>query len=137
VSEGIYCVKIHNCGKLEPVLLDDYIPFDQEKGPFVTTPTNQSEAEHQVEEKNSRQMSPSKKVRRKRNLSNEADLWPHLLAKGLAKSLNCYERLLIQGIPSMLGDISGMPVKTYGPENIDFNLLRQGFKRKFIMVRSV
>lgn len=75
-------------------------------------------------------------VKRKRQIELEADLWPHLVAKGLAKALGCYERLFNQKLENTLSDITGMPIRTYPstPAELPFAWLRESFKRGFILI---
>jgi Calpain family cysteine protease len=124
--EGLYGLKIHPSGRLESILLDEKIPWssDFEKGPLILAPSNTPE---NIKDPN---------VKRKRQLELETDLWPHLVAKGLAKALGCYERLFNQKLENSLSDITGMPIRTYSTEEAElpFAWLRESFKRGFILI---
>jgi Calpain family cysteine protease len=131
-KEGQYQVSVSNKGKLEPILIDEKVPVEEEGDRmFVVESKNHCAArEAWTVPKQTRFGSPKIKA----NSENEVEIWPQLLSKAKAKSLGCYERLLNQEILNLLADLTGMPVKTYYTNELDFKWLREGFKRSCIMI---
>lgn len=135
-KEHLYGIKLHPSGKIDSVLIDDWIPTDEENYPFVAIPKN-----HDIGIVHAPTVKPtppgrvpSKPEHRKRSLPLEVDLWPHLLLKAYAKSLGSFERLLNVGVESALGDITGMPIKKILKDNFNFLALREAFKRGYIII---
>lgn len=123
---------LHNSGKLEAVIVDEKVPVEnQGDNMFILEPQNHSKAREFVElPKSARFGSP-----RQRPLNNtEIEIWPQLLAKGMAKNLGCYERLLNQDLSNTLTDLTGMPVKNNPVHSIEFKWLRENYKRSSVMI---
>ena len=131
-------MKVNPSGKLESVLVDELVPVDESVSPFLMKPYNHEEGLYQesVGTPSGSKYSPSKEksTKRKKTLELEVDIWPHLLSKALCKSLGCYERLLSQSIENVISDVTGMPVKVHRTQEVDFEFVRQCFKRGFIVV---
>ena len=130
-KEGQYLTYISNSGKIEPVIVDDKIPVENNgDGLFIVEPFNHNlSREAVVVPRNKRLGSPSQ-----RSQVQEVEIWPQVLAKSLAKILGCYERLLKQEISNCLSDLTGMPVKTISSSKIEFKWLRENYKKRSIMI---
>lgn len=135
-KEHLYAVKLHPNGKLDLVLVDDWVPTDENSYPFLAKPKNHDEGivHAPTVKPTAPGRVPSKPEHRKRALPLEVDLWPHIVLKAYAKSLGSYERVLNIGLVSALGDLTGMPVKELSKEQMNFLTMRDSFKRGFIMV---
>lgn len=131
-KEGQYMISVSNKGKLEPILIDEKVPVEQNgDSMFVVEPSNHTAGrEANFVSPQARFGSPKIKP----TAENEVEIWPQLLAKAKAKSLGCYERLLNQELVNMLADLTNMPVKTYDTRDLDFKWLREGYKRNCIMI---
>jgi len=136
--EGLYGLKLHPAGRLQSLIVDEVVPADEAAGPFVLKPANHEAGLLQPPEdpKASSKYSPQrhKPLKRKREAPLEVDLWPHLLAKALSKSLGCYERLLGQELQNVMSDLTGMPLKLLASADTSFDLFRQSFKKGYLLL---
>jgi hypothetical protein len=131
-NEGLYTIFIQNSGKLESILIDEKVPVENEgDNLFILEPYNH-EVARQFEEapKTGRFGSPKQKP----SSQHEVEIWPQVLAKGMAKNLGCYERLLNQDMANTLSDITGMPVKTLPIDQLEFRWLRENYKLGSVLI---
>lgn len=109
-NEGSYMVNIYHRGELKPVLIDDYVPVNEENIAQVMLSSNMTQEDSKV------------------------DIWPNLIAKALAKHYINYERLIGQTIPGLMNDLSGMPTKEYKIRKLDFKQLRRCFVQNYMVI---
>lgn len=126
-------VKLNIKGNWKPVIIDDTIPIKEPEfdEPFVMKPFNHEEGLKLLEDEY--QSNYDKKKRIESGIP-PVEIWPQLVAKAMAKSFLNYERMLQQSLRHFLRYLTGMPVKVYTSERIDFQLLRSCFKRQHIVI---
>ena len=133
-DENMYLLKINKGGHWVPTIVDDMIPIlpppdDEEQAesleftdiPFVMKPKIHSKGLKSV-------------IRSKHQTGLAVDVWPQILAKGLAKAFLNYERMLMQDMRHFFRDLTGMPVRDYEISKVNFSLLRLCFKRQHMLV---
>lgn len=126
----MFLVKINRSGKWHPILLDDKIPTKEEENtPFILPPLNHIEGIKITKEE--------LKTESKKSLlekTQNVEIWPLILTKALSKAFLNYERMLTQSLRHFFRNLTGMPVREYQTEKVDFSLLRVCFKRGHMIV---
>lgn len=125
-------VKLNVKGNWRPVIIDDIIPLKETEfdEPFVMKPYNHFEGLKLLDE----EVQDGENTQRLRSKIPEVEVWPQLVAKAMAKVCLNYERMLQQSLRHFLRNLTGMPVKVYTPDRIDFQILRSCFKRQHIVI---
>lgn len=129
----MYMVKLNVKGNWKPIIIDDCIPIKETEydQPFVMKPYNHREGLALLEDEFSDNLDKRKMIKSK---IPEVEIWPQIVAKALAKTFLNYERMLQQGLRHFLRNLTGMPVKVYDNDRIDFPILRSCFKRQHIVI---
>lgn len=130
-NQGVYLVKINRSGQWSAMVIDDKIPVKDPKTlePFTLPPLNHLNGTKINDEDLT--FESKKEIYEK---TEEVEIWPLLISKALSKAFLNYERMLTQDLRNYLRNLTGMPVRDYQPEKIDFTLLRVCFKRQHIIV---
>ena len=107
--------------------MDDKVPLKkdtQQDEPFVLIPNQHFDSTKLKAEQD--------EVTAKKALSAipAMEIWPQLLTKALSKAFLNYERMLTQNLGHYLRHLSGMPVKEYQIEKVEFSLLRHCYKKQ-------
>ena len=132
----IYMVKVNINGNWVPVILDDKIPIKdlESEEPFVLKSKNHENGLKAIlEDDENLDNQPNLKEKLGKKI-DKVEIWPQLVAKALAKSHLNYERMLTKKMSHFLRNLTGMPVKEYTGDRVDFNMLRACFKREHIVV---
>lgn len=128
-------VKVNHNGHWTPILMDDKIPVlsDNSLEPFVLRPETHDDTVTMMHDEEFLKSSP-KKCKRLESKVKSQEIWPQIVTKALAKSLLNYERMLQQNLNHYLRMLTGMPVKDYPIDKIEYGLLRLCFKREHIVI---
>ena len=146
-ESDLYMVKLFIKGEWTPVLIDDQVPIKSRETlqPFLLEPglhaegvdlsqtlqTGENEQMSSGSGSRGTQTPGSKKGTKK---LEQVDIWPQLIAKAIAKAHLNYERMLSLGMEHFMRLVTGMPVKSYPTQKMDFSILRTCFKRQHVVI---
>jgi len=133
--EGAYLGRVFHKGWWKPVLVDNYVPHDDDKRPIALPPAKERETTDAfglsiVAKSITKEINYNVGNHDNKNI----EIWPSVVAKILAKHYINYERLAKQEVAEFMKDLTGMPTNTYKVRKVDQTHMRKYWKNQFVVI---